>query len=192
MENESVCFKCLVLLCVIAGGFAHSIQYISDSNNTSDDPVFHTLTSEDYGDEVKVDFPVSDDIQLTEESALDAWSVVWYVASFGGLILFFLIVSCSEWCCRQNARRRCQRTNNAQTLNQAVPETPPPSYDLFAPPSYEDLWGASGTSMEKRQYDVYVVPVHALGNFMVHQSEAPPPYPSVSDSPQLHSNNRVT
>lgn len=105
-----------------------------------------------------------------EQSALDAWSVVWYVASFGGLILFFLIVSCSEWCCRQNARRRCQRTNNAQTLNQAVPETPPPSYDLFAPPSYEDLWGANGTSMEKpekRQYDVYVVPVHALGTFYV-------------------------
>lgn len=34
------------------------ILFIADSNNTSD-LLFHTLTSDDYGDEVKVEFPVS-------------------------------------------------------------------------------------------------------------------------------------
>ncbi|XP_066146233.1 uncharacterized protein [Euwallacea fornicatus] len=116
--------------------------------------------------------------------SLDTWSIIWYVASFGGLILFFLIVSCSEWCCRRNARRRCQRNNNSQTVPQIMSETPPPSYDLFAPPAYEDLWGTNsgGRSGEKRQFDIYVVPVHALDNFMedVQRHDAPPSYQSAS------------
>ncbi|XP_066252987.1 uncharacterized protein [Euwallacea similis] len=120
----------------------------------------------------------------TDAPSLDTWSIIWYVASFGGLILFFLIVSCSEWCCRRNARRRCQRNNDNQTVPQIMSETPPPSYDLFAPPAYEDLWGTSsrGRSGEKREFDIYVVPVHALDNFMenVQRHDAPPSYQCAS------------
>lgn len=131
---------------------------------------------------------------------MDTWSVIWYIASFGGLILFFLIVSCSEWCCRRNARRNCQRTNSSQDPSQAVLDTPPPSYDQFAPPAYEDLWvrNSRGPRGEKSEYDIYVVPVHALGTIMeeARREEAPPSYHSASaelshlnEIPRVHSSN---
>lgn len=134
------------------------------------------------------------------DQSLDTWSVIWYIASFGGLILFFLIVSCSEWCCRRNARRNCQRTTTSQNPTQVVLDTPPPSYDQFAPPAYEDLWVGSsrGSRGEKSEYDIYVVPVHALGTIMeeARREEAPPSYQSASagfvqpnDIPTVHSSN---
>lgn len=61
-----------------------------------------------------------------------------------------------------------------------VAETPPPAYDLFAPPTYDSLCTGGGTSSEKGDFDVYVVPVHAL-NTLVNESErerqdGPPSY----------------
>lgn len=138
---------------------------------------------------------------VSDTASLDTWSIVWYIASFGGLILFFLIVSCSEWCCRRNARRGCQR-QNAQTAVPVVPDTPPPSYDQFAPPSYEELWvgGSRQAKCEKTEYDVYVVPVHALGPIIetARNEDSPPSYQTsagladVSQLPRLHSYNAST
>lgn len=120
------------------------------------------------------------------DEVFDSWSIVWYIASFSGLILFFLIVSCSEWCCRNRIRRQQQQQQqqNPQTTQTATssqtdmriiatrsqPEQqPPPSYDLFAPPSYDSLLNtvgvtsvANGGEMKKSDYEVYVVPVHTM------------------------------
>ncbi|RZC41497.1 uncharacterized protein BDFB_001382, partial [Asbolus verrucosus] len=116
-----------------------------------------------------------------DSTPLDSWSVVWYIASFGGLIIFFLIVSCSEWCCRRAIRNSqgCNRSNNPAASPTAVPDTPPPSYDQFAPPSYESIClGRHERGSEKSEYDIYVVPVHALGTIMEtrEREDAPPSY----------------
>ncbi|XP_066252986.1 uncharacterized protein [Euwallacea similis] len=136
---------------------AHNIQQIStDFNNT--DVILQAISLEDYPEKVRLDSGAP--------TALEPE------------------ISCSEWCCRRNARRRCQRNNDNQTVPQIMSETPPPSYDLFAPPAYEDLWGTSsrGRSGEKREFDIYVVPVHALDNFMenVQRHDAPPSYQCAS------------
>ncbi|XP_019868943.1 uncharacterized protein LOC109597641 [Aethina tumida] len=110
-----------------------------------------------------------------ERSPLESWSVVWYIASFGGLIAFFLVVSCSEWCCRRNARRNCQR-NSTESNVTVVSDNPPPSYDQFAPPPYESLcYGRNG---EKSEFDIYVVPVDAMGTIMNRETvdDSPPSY----------------
>lgn len=108
-----------------------------------------------------------------ESAAFDSWSIVWYIASFGGLIAFFLIVSCSEWCCRRN-----RQNNGVQipTLPSSSPttsstETPPPSYELFAPPSYESLC----YNNEKANYDIFVVPVHAIRPIVEENLREDPP-----------------
>lgn len=109
-------------------------------------------------------FPfIADDEDVTR---LDSWSVIWYIASFGGLIAFFLLVSCSEWCCRRHARNNCSNRNSVHP-NANANDTPPPPYDQFAPPSYDSL---TYDGDEKREYDVYVVPVHTFGAIM----EQPP------------------
>ncbi|KAB0795286.1 hypothetical protein PPYR_12125 [Photinus pyralis] len=92
-----------------------------------------------------------------EDGNFQPWSILWYVGSFGGLIFFFLIVSCSEWCCRTRLRNRNMQRGAASPTHS---ELPPPAYDLFAPPSYDSLCKPSGA--EKREYDVYVVPVDTL------------------------------
>ncbi|XP_008198115.1 uncharacterized protein LOC103314282 isoform X2 [Tribolium castaneum] len=129
---------------------------------------------------------------------LDSWSVVWYIASFGGLIVFFLIVSCSEWCCRRALRnsQSCGRSAPAAAAP-SVPDTPPPSYDQFAPPSYESIClGRNGRGGEKSEYDIYVVPVHAFGTIMEsRQEDAPPSYFSASGRsfvPAVTESNQVS
>jgi hypothetical protein len=60
-------------------------------------------------------------------------------------------------------------------------DTPPPSYDQFAPPSYESIClGRHERGEEKSKYDIYVVPVHALGHMMETRDDAPPSYFSAS------------
>ncbi|KAF7264648.1 hypothetical protein GWI33_022822 [Rhynchophorus ferrugineus] len=144
---------------------------------------------------------MNNNIFVSDSASLDTWSIIWYIASFGGLILFFLIVSCSEWCCRRNARRGCQR-QNAQTVVPVVPDTPPPSYDQFAPPSYEELWVGSSrqAKSEKTEYDVYVVPVHAFGPIIetARTEDSPPSYQAsagladASHLPRIHSYSAST
>lgn len=113
---------------------------------------------------------------VTENSAFQPWSILWYIGSFGGLIAFFLIVSCSEWCCRNRSR---ELNSELTTPSSPTPsENPPPAYDLFAPPSYDSLCH----NEEKSEYDVYVVPVHALSaiaeNSALQTDDTPPAYSS--------------
>ncbi|KAL1490848.1 hypothetical protein ABEB36_011533 [Hypothenemus hampei] len=84
---------------------------------------------------------------------LDTSSMIWYIVSFAALIIFFLIVSCGEWCCRRRDRSEALISRNSTTT------LPPPSYEQFAPPTYQDIIRNS----EKPEVDVYIVPVHALG-----------------------------
>ncbi|VVC41533.1 Hypothetical protein CINCED_3A017975 [Cinara cedri] len=112
-------------------------------------------------------------------------SAVWYLAAFGGLVLFFFVVTCSELFlanpvyARRSAdamhagylRRRASGIRNHQ--HRCMPDTPPPPYHLFAPPSYDDTVKDYGLQRQflgpakvsgktnKKLADVYVVPVHA-------------------------------
>ncbi|KRT84917.1 hypothetical protein AMK59_1857 [Oryctes borbonicus] len=119
-------------------------------------------------------------ISTSNDEAFDSWSVVWYIASFGGLIAFFLVVSCSEWCCRKHIRDNQMRRSpdpSVPVSSSTGSESPPPAYDLFAPPSYESL--SPSPNNEKHEYDIYVVPVHAIGSLVVSESrpqESPPSY----------------
>ncbi|KAG7196677.1 hypothetical protein KM043_016009 [Ampulex compressa] len=114
------------------------------------------------GNKEEVTAPGENDIQ----NPLDPWSIVWYIGSFGGLVAFFLIVSCSEWCCRRSGRplavpyaQRADVIGNGQV----VTETPPPPYHLFAPPPYDSVnYGDIVDKTSGEKLDIYVisVPIH--------------------------------
>lgn len=95
---------------------------------------------------------------------MDPWSIVWYIGSFGGLVAFFLIVSCSEWCCRRGGRPlTVPYAQRAEAMNGPVTETPPPPYHLFAPPSYDSVnYGEIVDKTSGEKLDIYVisVPIH--------------------------------
>lgn len=120
----------------------------------------------------------------------EALSAVWYLAAFGGLVLFFFVVTCSElFFGNPIYTRRPVELPHAGYLRRHVysirnhgqhhggnykPETPPPPYHLFAPPSYDDTVKGGFGQVQQQQYhhrvpgvtgkklaDVYVVPVHA-------------------------------
>ncbi|XP_021914765.1 uncharacterized protein LOC110827422 [Zootermopsis nevadensis] len=97
---------------------------------------------------------------------VDPRSLVWYMASFGGLVTFFLVVSCSECCCSKRTQRTPNSTSSARPaeppaeVTQWLNETPPPPYHLFAPPSYETLFYES-VGETKNKCEVYVVPIHS-------------------------------
>lgn len=118
------------------------------------------------------------------DSTFDSWSIVWYIASFGGLIAFFLIVSCSEWCCRKHVREQQAQeaaVASASTPTTPVSEVPPPAYELFAPPPYDTCF--IDKNNEKREFDVYVVPVHAIRPINNNDSEgreSPPAYAAIN------------
>ncbi|KAL6439365.1 hypothetical protein ACFW04_003900 [Cataglyphis niger] len=99
------------------------------------------------------------------QNPLDPWSIVWYIGSFGGLVAFFLIVSCSEWCCRRGGRPlTVPYAQRAETINTpGVTETPPPPYHLFAPPSYDSVnYGEIVDKTTGEKLDIYVIsmPIH--------------------------------
>ncbi|XP_076654334.1 uncharacterized protein LOC143359887 isoform X1 [Halictus rubicundus] len=101
-----------------------------------------------------------------DQNPLDPWSIVWYIGSFGGLVAFFLIVSCSEWCCRRGGRPlTVPYAQRAEVMNgsQVVTETPPPPYHLFAPPPYDSVnYGEIVDKVSGEKLDIYVisVPIH--------------------------------
>ncbi|XP_018329473.1 uncharacterized protein LOC108739881, partial [Agrilus planipennis] len=132
---------------------------------------------------------------LSAGRSFNAWSILWYVGSFVGLIAFFFIISFSEWCCK---RRLWNRRNTRNAITTPSPngtnDPAPPAYDLFAPPSYDSIY-KDGTD-EKPQFDVYVVPISSgeeLGTqfcgSLINESRAtntdettgPPSYSSTAD-----------
>ena len=97
------------------------------------------------------------------QNPLDPWSIVWYIGSFGGLVAFFLIVSCSEWCCRRGGRPlsvACSQRAEVMNGGQVVTETPPPPYHLFAPPPYDSVnYGEIVDKTTGEKVDIYVISV---------------------------------
>lgn len=188
-------------LCLVIGGVVglHRIK-IDDSDHAGtylvdyDERVRLEINFEESSDDliystprhdIQVIYPPTSDATATanDDDAFDSWSVVWYIASFGGLIGFFLVVSCSEWCCRKHIRDSQPRTSPAAATSvpSSPSESPPPAYDLFAPPSYDSL--TSSPNNEKREYDIYVVPVHAIGSLVESENarqENPPSYSSIN------------
>jgi len=80
-------------------------------------------------------------------------------------VAFFLIVSCSEWCCRRGGRPLAvPYAQRAETINTTgVTETPPPPYHLFAPPSYDSVnYGEIVDKTSGEKLDIYVIsmPIH--------------------------------
>jgi len=87
-----------------------------------------------------------------------------YAISVGGLVVFFMVITCSECCCTKREARTPPNPTPASPVEPTpeethwVEETPPP-YHLFAPPSYDTLhYGISRECKDK--CEVYVVPVH--------------------------------
>lgn len=125
-------------------------------------------------------FSADDDDDGTSGDDDTALSAVWYLAAFGGLVLFFFVVTCSELFFGNPiyARRPVdlphagylRRVHARGYINRDyLPDTPPPPYHLFAPPSYDDTVKVYGAQRQfhgpaansKKLADVYVVPVHA-------------------------------
>lgn len=108
----------------------------------------------------------SEGVQSAPHSPLDPWSIVWYIGSFGGLVAFFLVVSCSEWCCRRGARPigiTYSQSGESSSTSAGTQDTPPPPYHLFAPPPYDSIYYGDVTdknSAKKMDIFVIAVPVH--------------------------------
>ncbi|XP_049816914.1 uncharacterized protein LOC126263948 isoform X2 [Schistocerca nitens] len=102
---------------------------------------------------------------------LDPWSLVWYIGSFGGLVAFFLAVSCSECCCHKPGGSQAAGAaggagaglDEPPRLPAVAEGPPPPPYSMFAPPPYDSL--CYGVTDEKDKLEVFVVPVpvHSAG-----------------------------
>lgn len=127
---------------------------------------------------------MNDDVDEDEgvglESTEDTLSAVWYLAAFGGLVLFFFVVTCSELFLENPIyTRRQMDMPHAGFLRDQVwglrnpaqsggPGTPPPPYHLFAPPSYDECKDVKPTKnvfvpaadRKEKITDVYIVPVH--------------------------------
>uniref|UniRef100_A0A1B6DNI1 Uncharacterized protein n=1 Tax=Clastoptera arizonana TaxID=38151 RepID=A0A1B6DNI1_9HEMI len=112
----------------------------------------------------------SDIINPALSTDVDMWSVIWYLGAFGGLVTFFIIVTCSEWCFGNHMYTR--HGTNQLYINafqstfleaERTPETPPPPYHLFAPPSYSDLFGTVTTknnNKKKSKINIFIIPIH--------------------------------
>ena len=96
---------------------------------------------------------------------LDPWSVIWYMVSFAGLVSFFMVVSCFDCCCTKRApitppnSLPSSLVASASDVSGSVEDMTPPSYDHFAPPSYDAL-GYGIAQGCKKKCDVFVLPIH--------------------------------
>ncbi|XP_026461876.1 uncharacterized protein LOC113363597 [Ctenocephalides felis] len=74
----------------------------------------------------------------TTESGMLA--LVWYVMTFGALIIFFTFLSCSGGLCRRlpPSQSSLPVLTPMSDRKQTPPEKPP-AYELFAPPAYETV-----------------------------------------------------
>lgn len=101
-----------------------------------------------------------------ESQDSDPWSVIWYLGAFSGLITFFLVVTCSEWCCGNHLYTRHYGANHIYAnsfthTSYRPPETPPPPYHLFAPPSYNDsIKNCQEKPKSTKKSNIFIIPIH--------------------------------
>lgn len=112
-------------------------------------------SEDDESTETSEIFTTEGNNDTTKRIDPDPLSVVWYLGAFSGLIIFFLVVTFSEWCCASKHLYRSGGPSpppyNSQGYNR-TPETPPPPYHLFAPPPY--------TEAAEKLEPIYIIPVH--------------------------------
>ncbi|KAL0124852.1 hypothetical protein PUN28_006604 [Cardiocondyla obscurior] len=138
----------------------------ADSKSNDDvDVDFYLFTYKEKEEYSGNDRDEEESVHAGLQSPVDPLSIIWYIGSFGGLVLFFLVVSCSEWCCRRSGRPLAMPyTQRADTINTArIAESPPPPYHLFAPPSYDSVnYEDIVDKTTGKKLDVYVisVPIH--------------------------------
>ncbi|XP_018361768.1 PREDICTED: uncharacterized protein LOC108760364 isoform X2 [Trachymyrmex cornetzi] len=143
----------------------HSVDSKSNDDDDVDDGTVYVIAFGGKEENTEKERDTEESVNGDMQNPLDPWSIVWYIGSFGGLVAFFLIVSCSEWCCRRGGRPlTVPYAQRAETLNTTgVTETPPPPYHLFAPPSYDSVNYneiVDKTSGEKLDIYVISVPIH--------------------------------
>lgn len=132
----------------------------SDDN---DELLFRTTI--DDSDEVLTSMSNSTDKGVESQDA-DPWSVIWYLGAFSGLITFFLVVTCSEWCCGNHLYTRHYGANHIYAnsfthTSYRPPETPPPPYHLFAPPSYNDsVKNCQEKQKPPKKSNIFIIPIH--------------------------------
>ncbi|XP_046746993.1 uncharacterized protein LOC124411721 [Diprion similis] len=129
------------------GGSVYVIEFESETDDVKDASTNNTTES----------------VQATTNSPLDPWSIVWYIGSFGGLVAFFLVVSCSEWCCRRGARPMgitYTQPGEPDSTSFGVQDAPPPPYHLFAPPPYDSIYYGDITDKTSgEKLDIFVIAV---------------------------------
>ncbi|XP_011691804.1 PREDICTED: uncharacterized protein LOC105452427 isoform X2 [Wasmannia auropunctata] len=144
----------------------HSVDSKSnDDDADADGGTVYVIAFEGKEESAEKERDTEESVNGDLQNPLDPWSIVWYIGSFGGLVAFFLIVSCSEWCCRRGGRPLAvPYAQRAETINTTgVTETPPPPYHLFAPPSYDSVnYGEIVDKTSGEKLDIYVisVPIH--------------------------------
>ncbi|XP_014479254.1 PREDICTED: uncharacterized protein LOC106746767 isoform X2 [Dinoponera quadriceps] len=143
----------------------HSVvsKFDDDDDNDDDDETVYVIEyNEENRGEKNVEKGKNTDVKSDPQNPLDPWSIVWYIGSFGGLVAFFLIVSCSEWCCRRAARPLAMPYAQPTEVmsSRGVAETPPPPYHLFAPPPYDSVnYGDIVDKTSGEKLDIYVISV---------------------------------
>ncbi|KAL6260441.1 hypothetical protein P5V15_007967 [Pogonomyrmex californicus] len=145
---------------------SHSVDSKSNDDDDDDDggETVYVIAFEGKQESTEKERDAAENVNSDLQNPLDPWSIVWYIGSFGGLVAFFLIVSCSEWCCRRGGRPlTVPYAQRAETINTTgVTETPPPPYHLFAPPSYDSVNYSEIDKASGEKLDIYVisVPIH--------------------------------
>lgn len=99
---------------------------------------------------------------------MDLITIIWYFSTFLLLILFFIVMVCSDNVCNR------RRQNKPEDIAITAPPTPAPSYREFAPPGYD-------TVMKKYKNRIHILPnSNEPGIFS--QMHPPPPQSPRSSS----------
>lgn len=97
---------------------------------------------------------------------MDLITIIWYFSTFLLLILFFVVMVCSDNVCNR-------RQNKPEDIAITAPPTPAPSYREFAPPGYD-------TVMKKYKNRIYIVPTGTEPGIFAPMQ--PPPLSPISSS----------
>lgn len=93
---------------------------------------------------------------------MEGLTVIWYFSTFMVLVIFFIIIACSDSNCGRRSNQSSTSTSNSnKTVAQRItpPLTPAPSYSKFAPPSYDSVITTQCTGATKTP-EIYVISVN--------------------------------
>lgn len=99
-------------------------------------------------------FYISVTVNETFNHNVESWSLILYLICFLVLIMFFLMISVLEVCCK-----RSLLSVPAPQESQAIEVAPPP-YDLFGPPTYDSLYETKFEKKKKYKGKCSVFVVH--------------------------------